>query len=440
MKILHVTNYDNLGGAGISAHRLHTALRKAGVDSRMLVRTKGSNDPFVIEIGDQKLDIITSKVYRLKPIVLNSRLAVRTRGWLGAKLTRALGMEGCSLNIFATGLHKILNASDADVIHLHWINNEMISIKEVSRIKKPVVWTLHDCWPFLGAEHHSTDSYWQCAETVERLPTAMFCASGAMPLRIINGWIFRLKMRAWKGLDACFVAPGSWMAGQVRMSRLFAEAPVVVIPNCVDLDIFKPINREECRRKWALPQDKQLLLFGAYSPMDPNKGLDLLEEALGKLRGTVRTNLAVVVFGCDGNREISGLETYWLGKISNDREMAEIYSAADLTSMPSRKESFGLIAAESLACGVPVAAFCTSGLADVVEHRATGWLAEPYDTDDFCRGISWILDEKQAPDAGCLMKRICREKAELMFSPEVVAKNYVGVYQGLTLKHVLQES
>ena len=129
MKILHITNYDRLGGAGIAAFRLHQALRKAGIDSRMLVRKKLSDDPYVEEVWG---------------------LLIRVRGWLGAKITRELGMEGCSLNILPTKLHKVLNASDADVIHLHWITNEIISIKEIAKINQPLVWTLHDMWPLLG--------------------------------------------------------------------------------------------------------------------------------------------------------------------------------------------------------------------------------------------------------------------------------------------------
>ncbi len=514
MKILHVTNYG-IGGAGIAAYRLHTALRKDGIDSRMLVRTKGLADPFVSEVSDQKSEVRGRKTadknrfQRFERLQRArrafQRLPVRARGWLGTKLTKALGMEGCSLNIFPTGLHKILNASDADVIHLHWINNEMISIKEIAKITKPIVWTLHDCWPLLGAEHHSgAEEYFRrnlkledgnlseedvshkkeifsqplpleevrgsqrgcqkseisgrssarnkrgcckqppcdagldleqkdprVSELTDGLPahnrfhlffrvplrsfavknpfrlTCLFSLTnkesgckndiGASPFnavaRAVNTHIFRLKQRAWKQLPVSFIAPSTWMAEQVQQSKLFADAPVAVIPNCLDLDVFRPLEKEEYRRKWNLPLDKKLILFGAYNPMDPNKGLDLLEEALWKLSEDVRRGLGVVMFGCDGEFDVGGLPTSWLGKVSNAWKMAEIYNAADGTCVPSRLESFGQTASESLACGIPVVAFCTSGLKDVVDHKKNGYLAEPFDAKDLAVGVEFVVNQ-----------------------------------------------
>jgi len=561
MKILHVTN-ANIGGAWIAAHRLHTALRKAGVDSRMLVRTKGSEDPFVTEVGDQgsggreqsaegrehraerreqsaesieqseeshapcampsaprsplhasprSVHSSDPKAYGLWPKALSTSLAVRGRGWLGAKLTRALGMEGCSLNIFPTGLHKVLNASDADVIHLHWINNEMISIKEIAKIKKPLVWTLHDMWPLCGAEHfpgwatgrgggveevracggsgvEDRTFYHEAHELHEKenldgmnridrirrkkaagrrlqaagrqsYPKPLISnfksqISGlkshpkASSLRskvssAINTWIFKRKQKAWRNLRVHFVAPSRWMAEQVRKSELFADAPVTVIPNTLDLEIFKPMDQAECRRKRGLPLDKKLILFGAHDPLDPNKGVDLLEKALQELPEEDRGCIGVVVFGCKGEWKIGGLETYWLGAVAGEREMAEVYNAGDVICVPSRRESFGQTAAEAMSCGVPAVAFRTGGLIDIIDHKQNGWLAEPFEPKSLAEGILWSPGVSES-GSGDLRKQdqgsegsdqtagilgTCREKAENMFSAEPVANQYQSVYR-----------
>ncbi len=463
MKILHVTNYDNLGGAGIAAYRLHTALRKEGIDSRMLVRRKGTNDSTVEEVGSftpvDSCSLVVDKDEEKKPqqpIIqqLNNcraRLMIRARGWLGAKLTNALGMEGDSLNVFPTGLHRVLNASDADVIHLHWINNEMISVKEIAKITKPIVWTLHDCWPFLGAEHHSDADYWQAEdggrpeesgsplrfEKSEVRSQALTTSNEQPATRValhdaVNNWIFRKKLRSWKRLQISFIAPSNWMAEQVQQSKLFSDAPVTVIPNYLDMEVFQSLEQLECRRKLNLPLDKRLILFGANNPMDTNKGLDLLEDALQKLPEDVRRGLGVVVFGlrpigayapegCDGERSIGGLEAFWLGGVSNDWKMAEIYNAVDCTCVPSRIETLPNVIAESMACGTPCVGFQVGGIPDLIEHQKNGYLAQSYNTESFATGIQWVLTKVLADTV--------RLKAEGMFSERVVSGKHITIYK-----------
>lgn len=416
MKVLHVTSYDRLGGAGIAAFRLHQALRKEGIDSWMLVRTKGSDDPFVAEIGSPKAQRLWSKAF-------SRRLAVRGRGWLGAKVTKLLGMEGCSFNILPTGLHKVLNASDADVIHFHWINNEMISIKEIAKIKKPLVWTLHDCWPFLGAEHHSGADYWKADDGGQRTeirdqkeePKTHSLKSKASII------FLKKKQKCWQHLTVHFVAPSCWMADQVRQSRLFANAPVTVIPNGLDTNVFKPMDKAECREKFDLPQDRNLILFGAYNPLEPNKGSDLLEKSLFEMPIKICNNTDLVVFGCDGDQNIAELKTYWMGVISSEREMAVLYNAGDVICVPSRIENLPTVIAEALACGIPSIGFKVGGIPDMIEHKVNGWLAEPYDTEDFCKGIQWFFEERDYSSF--------RSKAEMMFAGKAVAQQHNSVYR-----------
>jgi len=457
MKILHVTNYDNLGGAGIAAYRLHTALRKAGVDSRMLVRTKGSSDPFVTEVGTGEVrfadftgqggqpvrhslgdggrsEISSPKAHSLWSKALSSRLAVRGRGWLGTKMTRLLGMADCSLNILPTGLHKILNASDADVIHLHWINNEMISIKEIAKIKKPIVWTLHDMWAMCGAEHYSSADYWQtaCGERSrtnggDHKEEAKGYSLKSKVSSAVNHWIFKKKQKAWRNLSVSFVAPSNWMAEQVRQSELFADAPVAVISNCLDLEVFKPMDKAECRKKWNLPVDKKLILFGAFDPMDVRKGGDLLSAALS---GLDYANTELVVFGAAKGTDFFGIKTNWMGEISSEEGMKELYNSANVYVCPSRIDNLPNTVLEARACGVPVVAFDVGGLSDLIRHRENGWLARPYEAEDFASGISWVLDRfpfECDPSSGSAPK--------LAHSLGGAVKKHISVYENLVTNH-----
>ena len=461
MKILNVSSSDVLGGgSGIAAYRLHKGLLKIGVESRMLVRRKGTNDPTVEEVGSfAPVDSCSLEVDRNEngrphqPIIqqLNSwrvRRMVRVRGWLGARLVEILGMKGASLNVFPTGLHKVLNASDADVIHLHWPHGEMISIREIAKINKPLVWTLHDCWPFLGAEHHSSAEYWRCSEDRgqkiddSEQPSA---ASNQQPStrvalhNAVNKWIFRKKMRSWPRLNVSFVAPCDWMAEQMQQSRLFAAAPVTVIPNGLDLNVFQPLEKSECRQHFNLPLDKKLILFGAYNPMDPNKGIDLLEKALLALPEDDRKDVELVVFGANGSRNIAGLKTHWMGVIPSEKEMAALYNTSDVVCVPSRRESFGQTASEAIACGVPVVAFRTSGLIDIVDHKKTGYLADPFSIESFAQGVQWLLQQRtdaNEPKRDRLnenIRSVCRSKALAEFSVDVILNRYRALYESVSV-------
>lgn len=395
IRVLHVTNFDSLGGAGIAAYRLHRGLRGLGVDSRIWVRRKGTDDPQVTEVG-------AGSAWK--------RLRVRGAGWMGVRLARGLGAAGGSLNVLPTGLHKLLNASDADVIHLHWIHNEMISIREIAKIEKPMVWTLHDMWPLCGTEHHPESSYWRETSGVsgQDMPTG------------INRRIFHMKQTAWKGLSWELIAPSRWMAEQARQSELFPGVPMHVIPNGLDLDVFRPREGRECRGRLNLPMDRKLVLFGAQDPADPNKGLDLLARALQSASPEFRASADVVVFGAPSGVDLPGLRTHWMGRISDEGVMAALYAAADVLVCPSRRENFPGVVAEAVACGLPCVAFRVGGIPDLIEDGRTGWLAEPYDTDGLARGLERAISCRPPQD------RSAANRLDLRRTSESHMKVYAG--------------
>ena len=141
MKILHVSFSDHFGGANISAYRIHESLKQNNIDSKILVLDrsyKNKNNKNVILYKPEKIFF-----YRIRNYI--------------AKILNYLIRNNCqnSFNFFNSGLANFINNMDVDIINLHWINNEMISIKEIAEIKKPIVWTLHDMWAFCGTEHYT---------------------------------------------------------------------------------------------------------------------------------------------------------------------------------------------------------------------------------------------------------------------------------------------
>jgi glycosyltransferase involved in cell wall biosynthesis len=407
MKVLHVSASDRRGGAAIAAYRLHCALRREGVDSRMLVQDKGTDDPAVT--GDET------------PL---HKLLSRARPYAGKILKGLQDVPHTtmrSLNIIPTGRLKAINKSDADVVHLHWVNDEMLTIREISRIEKPTVWTLHDAWPFCGAEHYwelNNDKRYRDGYTTENYGEKYQGID-------IDRWIWALKTRFWNNVPDAYIAPSRWMADKAREGKISRNTPIFVIPNAIDTNIYKPIDQSIARHSMNIPKDRPIIAFGAVKPTsNMTKGFDLLQAAMGKLHNH---NATVLIFGASQGpgEDAFGLPTLYLGYLHDDVTRALVYAAADVVLVPSRIESFGLTAAEALSCGTPVVCFNTSGLKDVVVHEDTGYLAKSFSTEDLARGIKYVLN----PERSSYLSQKARSQAIERFNYNKVASDHVETYE-----------
>ena len=142
MKILHVNYSDSIGGASIATMRIHQNLLKKKIESKLLVLDKNINDKNIF--GPNKS---FEKIYNDFKISL-------TR-YLNRKVTLSTNRGSLSFNYFNTNYLNKINKIEADIVHLHWIGNEMISISQLKKINKPIVWSFWDMWPINGAEHYS---------------------------------------------------------------------------------------------------------------------------------------------------------------------------------------------------------------------------------------------------------------------------------------------
>jgi glycosyltransferase involved in cell wall biosynthesis len=225
-----------------------------------------------------------------------------------------------------------------------------------------------------------------------------------------------------------FVAPSRWMADSLCSSALFRGSSVQVIPNCLDTTAFFPIDKIYAREKLNLPKKKKIILFGSSSPEgSPLKGHQLLEQAFAGFAHNFAehwplSEYELVVFGLNKSliRPLSGIQVRHMGWVDDDRLLTLLYSAADVMVNPSRIESFGQTASESMACGTPVVCFKTSGLSDVLDHRENGFLAAPFEPADLARGIDWVLTDSHR------LERLgisARQKAVSCFETGRVARN-----------------
>lgn len=407
MKVLQL-NYSGLnGGAARAAYRIHQALRGSGIDSQMLVN--------VAELGDWTVQGPTSKW---------AKTMVRIRPHLATPMRKLLHTGNPIIHspaVVPSCWPQRIKASDADVVHLHWVQGEMLSIADIARIRKPIVWTLHDMWAFCGAEHYTTDYRWRDGYRRDNRPAHErgFDLNRNTWLRKRNCW--RRPMQ--------IVCPSQWLADCVRASALMHEWPVKQVPNPIDTDRWQPIDQRLARQLLGLPQDDPLLLFGAMGGgNDPRKGMDLLLAALTHLHAEPSLqNLQLVVFGqlAPQSPPQPGFPVHYTGHLHDDISLRAFYSAADAMVVPSRQEAFGQTASEAHACGTPVVAFNTCGLTDIVGDRVTGALAEPFDPASLAAAIRWVLeDSHRCRELGAA----ARQRAERLWNPKRVAGMYAEVY------------
>jgi glycosyltransferase involved in cell wall biosynthesis len=402
MKVLQLNHSDINGGAARAAYRIHHAVRNAGVDSTMLVNIAAAGD-WTVE----------------GPTRNWNKVIARVRPQFGSLVRKALRTRNPIIHspaIAPSNWVKRINASDADVVHLHWVQGEMLSIADIGRIKKPIVWTLHDMWAFCGAEHYTEEFRWREGYRRDNRPAY---ESGFD----LNRWTWNRKRKHWQR-PMHIVTPSTWLANCARESELMRDWPVSIVPNPIDTDRWTPIDRTTARSLLGLPADGPLLLFGAMGGgRDPRKGFDLLLDALAHLRAE-QEDLHLVVFGQLAPREPPdlGFPIHYTGHLYDDLSLRALYSSADLLVVPSRQDNLPNTGVEANACGTPVVAFNVGGLPDIVEHQRTGYLAQAFETEDLAAGIRWVLAE------GVSLRENARQRAVERFAYPVVGAQYRAVY------------
>jgi glycosyltransferase involved in cell wall biosynthesis len=412
MKILHLNTSDIIGGAARAAYRIHTGLQSIEVDTLMLVQNKTSDDESVLG-PHSKIEKIKSKI---TPYLNNIPLMIYKKR----------EQTPWSPSMYSFSIIKKIEEINPDIINLHWVCGGFLPISVVNKFTKPIVWTLHDSWPFTGGCHVPFNCT-KYQDNCGKCPQLNSNYDGDLSRKVFNK-----KSRIWKKSDIRIVTPSNWLAECARKSSLFSDNIIEVIPNGLNLNIYSPIPKIIARDILGLSVDKKIILFGAMSATsDPNKGYEQLKEALNIFTNKYIENsdkeVQLVVFGSSKTKNSTdlGIDVTYMGRVYDDISLALLYSAADVVCVPSIQEAFGQTASEALACGTPVVAFNSTGLIDIVDHKLNGYLANPYEPSDFADGIHWIIEDEERYKN---MEGNARKKAEETFDYVKVARKYQDLY------------
>jgi len=378
-----LTQSDGAGGAARAALRLLACFLSTDIDAKMLVVSKSTNKDEVLKISG--LLRIKSSIYSRIDKYFCAYVMPNCREWKTSGL-------------FGVVSAKSLNASEFDTINLHWIGHGLISLNQVNKVRKRIIWTLHDEWIIEGPAHYGVKTH-----DVKK--------TFYLPLRkTILRFFMRFSESQRKTLvsnpNVVFIPVSSEIKKKFLAKYPNAESRVHVIPNALDTSFFHPT--EQLVRKLPI-----VLFLGG--DRDPRKGWDLLRQAC--LQGTKPYNL--IIPGSKLNGMIGKINITGIPKIDNPRILHKYLSNADVVVVPSRAEALPQVATEAISCGTPVVSFNVGGLPDIVIENHTGVLVNQFNTKEFSEAIDKVLMQGKI-----FYSHRCRKFALKNFSFPSISKRY----------------
>ena len=396
MNVLLVSTSEKSGGGAIAARRLMDALNKNGVKAKMMVRDAATqqkeNSRTIVRVGN--------KIPKLL-----ERLAILPHVGFSRKRLWQVDIANAGIDITHTR-----EFHDADIIHLHWVCQGMLSLDTIRRILtsgKRIVWTLHDEWPYLGVCHYRGN----CTEEECRHCPLM---SGNTPY-----YIYTRKHAMYSQAPLTFIGCSQWIAD--RAQHALPSARVRHINNCIPAALFHPTDMQQARHALSLPQDRRLLLFCSQKVTDERKGMVYLTEALRQSRLPMES-LHLVIVGKDSEQipVAEGIGITRLGTIG-EQEMSQVYNAVDAFLTPSLQDNLPNTIAEAMSCGTPCVGFDVGGIPEMIDHKANGYVARYRDAADFAEGIRYVLSHD--------LRDAAYGKAAQAYNETIVAQQYIDIYQ-----------
>jgi glycosyltransferase involved in cell wall biosynthesis len=367
-----------------------------GIDSKMLCLHKSKlKENTVIKYSDS----IIHKVLRSSRLPINKYIR-------NERILKARGGIYESFSFIESDylIHKHPLVREADIINLHLINGFTDYIKFFGNVHKPIFWTLHDMNPFMGGFHYMND-FVRNQETLGDIETTLrnekfhiYSKCNNLVIIALNRWMFKLSIN----------------------SEHFRDKTHFIIPNTLNINVFKHYNKFEQRNKFGLPVEKTIFLFVSFSIDNHRKGGDILKQAFDIIK---TDNIVYCQVGQSNMVRGTDKLILNLGAISDESIMARLYSAVDAVIIPSSEDNLPNVLLEALTCGTPVICTPVGGCPDYVENQINGLITKDFSSESMAEAIEYFVEIHDSFDSD-----IIRANALQKFSPEIVVNKYLEAY------------
>ena len=390
MRILHI-NGTSYGGAANFVFDLHEEFLKKNVSSFVYSPKKRNINNALYPKS------IFFKLHNLIKIILNkiiNKLFIKSNSTITLSLFNSFEIS------------KIIKETKPDLVNIHWLGNEFMSLKEVQSIKVPIVWTLHDMWVFQPFLHYTSE--------IHKINSKPFFS---------NYLLQRKKKLRKKNIN--FVSTSDWMLKKIEDSNLFYKHQLKKISCGINFEIWKPEDKQNCKKLFNLDNNKKIILYMSIGGNNIRKGLHLLIDSLK----FVKNDFQLVIVGDQYPTNIPKQLNYkFIDSPKDVYTRRSLYNAADLLAAPSILEAFGLVALEASACNLPSVIFNKTGLTEVIKHKENGYVSEFSDIKDYARGIDWIFDElSENPKRFENIKNQVKNKFDIKY----ISNMYLDIYKNL---------
>lgn len=395
IKVLHIVGGKFTNGAVKGAKILHEALLENNIESKFVNDTPLNTkriDKNIFFVNYTYLNILFNKICVLTEKVLKTLFLHSPR-------------ETFTLSFFGRDITKLEEYKTADIIHIHWLNQGFIKLSSISKIKKPVVWTLRDMWAFTGGSHYTMDF-----EKYEKSKLSTI--------------IKNFKKKSYKK-SFYFIAISDWLKNKALQSDVLREFNVDRIYNNIDLKKFNNINKKQGKDFLNINTDKKIILYGANNPQSKRKGWDIFVESLKKLDKSKYYLLIFGNFWSHKTLDKIGFEYKSLGFIDDTKILNSVYSCADLFVASSIQDGWPKTFAEAMYCKTPVICFSNTSIAEIVNHKINGYVVQNFDSNQLKDGIEWLSREI---DNNNLNVESVKNRIE-EFGSDKIAKKYIKLYE-----------
>ena len=359
MKILHI-NGTSYGGTANFVFNLHKKLiDKENVNSYVYVPKKRNIKNIIYP---QSIFFKFNSLLKILVTKILNRLFIKSDHTITLSLIKSYEIK------------KIIKKIDPDLINIHWIGNEFMSLKEIASLKVPIVWTLHDMWVLSPYSHYFGDNEFDKIKNRQ--------------LTFFSKYMLNKKIKL-KHKNIKFIPTSDWMLSRFKESKIYKDNQLKKISCGINFDEWFPENKYNSKEIFSLDKKKKVILFLAMGGNNPRKGLDILAKSL-KL---VKQEFQLVIAGDQFPTIVKDIKFKFIDYPKDINTLRSLYSASDCLAAPSNLEAFGLVSLEAAACNTPSVIFENTGLTEIISHKQNGYISKFGDINDYANGIDWVLDE-----------------------------------------------